>query len=94
MKWVNKLYAYVQLVLLFCCIPKSINEKALITTFYKLISKQYYLRCVVFKYCASCNLRGVQPQYLFYFLQVSRKEFINLAKGDEQLNILAEKIVA
>ena len=44
--------------------------------------------------CACCNPYGVLPEYLFYYLQSQKENFINMAEGGAQPNISKEKIVA
>ena len=44
--------------------------------------------------CACCNLYGVLSEYLFYYLQSQKENFINMAEGGAQPNISKEKIVA
>ena len=42
--------------------------------------------------CACCNPYGVLPEYLFYYLQSQKENFINMAEGGAQPNISKEKI--
>ena len=44
--------------------------------------------------CACCNPCGVLHEYLFYYLQSQKENFINIAEGGAQPNISKEKIVA
>lgn len=44
--------------------------------------------------CACCNPYGILPEYLFYYLQSQKENFINMAEGGVQPNISKEKIVA
>ena len=44
--------------------------------------------------CACYNPYGVLPEYLFYYLQSQKENFINMAEGGAQPNISKEKIVA
>lgn len=42
--------------------------------------------------CACCYPCGVLPEYLFYYLQAQKENFINMAEGGAQPNISKEKI--
>ena len=44
--------------------------------------------------CACCNPYGILPEYLFYYLQSQKENFINIAEGGAQPNISKEKIIA
>lgn len=43
--------------------------------------------------CACCYPCGVLPEYLFYYLQSQKENFINMAEGGAQPNISKEKII-
>jgi len=43
--------------------------------------------------CACCNLKGVNKNFLFYFLMKYKNNFISMGFGGAQPNISKEKII-
>lgn len=90
-------------------IPEYITEKALNETAVKMITPGTVLiamygatidkvgittTCKATTNQACCNPYGILPEYLFYYLQSQKENFINMAEDRTQPNISKEKIVA